>query len=133
MATKNKIDILPKLCGYGDGWCKVTPLSWWECEKVSTSVRSCRYFTAYHPSFPMIVMDHSRQLILDTRKIRYDDRYSHIISFDEAEPAIIKVDEEGKCDFCKLPTHFWDINISVYICSKNCRKAEYNKLEKENG
>lgn len=119
-------ETLAKLCGYGNGWCKVSNLSWWECEKI---YGKCRYFLSHHPAYPMIVIGAGRELARDSRLHTYDEKYSKIFAYDEADPGIIKVDDIGKCDYCKLPTSFYDVNILVYICSTMCRKMEYKKLE----
>jgi hypothetical protein len=124
---RQMIDTLPKLCGYEKGWCKVTDKSWFECTKYS---KTCRYFSRVHLGYPIICKDEEGQLAIIKRTV-YDDRFSTITAYDEAEPGIIKVDDTGYCDFCKLPTKFWDTNISVYICSNKCRVSEYAKLEKD--
>lgn len=131
-----QVDTLAKLCGYGRGWCKVTPASWFECKKALLDNRlggvGCRYFSKHHPSFSTIVMNEKRELVRDNRQPLYDERFSTIQMYDEAEPGLIRVDDIGYCDFCKLATYFYDTNIGVYICSRSCRVAEYKKLERDN-
>ncbi len=128
-----QVDTLPKLCGYGNGWCNVSPSSWWECKKILLDNRiggnSCRYFTANHPAYPILIMGEKRELILDKKRSTYDSKFSKIQPYDETDPGVIKVEELGYCDYCKLPTHFWDTNIEVYICGRQCRKMEYVKLD----
>lgn len=127
------VDTLPKLCGYGNGWCKVSPSSWWECKKILLDNRiggnGCRYFSSNHLAYPILTMNEKRELVLDAKRHSYDKQFPNVVDYGEVEPGIIKVDDIGYCDLCKLPTYFWDTNIEVYICGRSCRKLEYVKLD----
>ena len=80
--------------------------------------------------YPTVTINKYGQLVV-LEMFRYDSLFYSLREFEDAKPGIIKVDEEGFCDTCKMRTYFWDINIKVPICSDRCRNIMYKKLEEE--
>jgi hypothetical protein len=119
------IDTLAPICGYQQGWCIKGPKA--SCWKLPTK---CRYYSRNHPAFPTITKNKNGELtVMDT--MRYDTRFATRQEYDECEHGIIKVDSDGFCETCRIPTHFWDTNVKLHVCSNRCRVVLYKRLEKE--
>lgn len=118
------MNTLVPLCGYDHGWCVKQPNC--SCWKMPAK---CRYFRRNHPAFPTISMEKTSGNLRVMESMRYDTIYATRFDYDEVEHGVIKTDQAGTCDTCKMETTFWDVNVKVYVCSNRCRSALYRKME----